>query len=255
MGTCCPEMDIWEANSISTAYTPHPCDDPRPTVCNGDSCGGTYSAERYGGTCDPDGCDFNSFRQGNKTFYGPGATNTVNTQQKMTVVTQFITHDGTDTGRLTEIKRFYVQGGRTIANSESTIPGVPGNSLTVDFCNAQKTVFGDNDVFTSHGDMAGMGDGMVDGMVLALSLWGDNYSHMLWLDSNYPTDADPSVPGIARGTCPTDSGDPDDLEANHPNAQVTYSNIRFGPLGSTFAQGNTGGSSSSIGTTTTSART
>ncbi|KAG8939346.1 Exoglucanase 1, partial [Tulasnella sp. 419] len=24
-GTCCKEMVIWEANSISNAYTPHPC--------------------------------------------------------------------------------------------------------------------------------------------------------------------------------------------------------------------------------------
>ena len=23
--TCCAEMDIWEANSMATAYTPHPC--------------------------------------------------------------------------------------------------------------------------------------------------------------------------------------------------------------------------------------
>ncbi|KAG6858088.1 hypothetical protein C0991_003639, partial [Blastosporella zonata] len=24
-GACCSEMDIWEANSISAAVTPHPC--------------------------------------------------------------------------------------------------------------------------------------------------------------------------------------------------------------------------------------
>jgi cellulose 1,4-beta-cellobiosidase len=24
-GTCCAEMDIWEANSVSQAYTAHPC--------------------------------------------------------------------------------------------------------------------------------------------------------------------------------------------------------------------------------------
>ena len=49
-GSCCAEMDIWEANSISTAFTPHPCDDPGQTICSGDSCGGTYSSDRYGGT-------------------------------------------------------------------------------------------------------------------------------------------------------------------------------------------------------------
>ena len=25
-GTCCVELDIWEANSISAAYTNHPCE-------------------------------------------------------------------------------------------------------------------------------------------------------------------------------------------------------------------------------------
>ncbi len=31
---------------------------------------------------------------------------------------------------LCEIKRFYVQNGKMIPNSESTIPGNPGNSIT-----------------------------------------------------------------------------------------------------------------------------
>jgi cellulose 1,4-beta-cellobiosidase len=36
----------------------------------------------------------------------------------MTVVTQFITTDGTDNGDLKEVKRFYVQNGRVIENSK-----------------------------------------------------------------------------------------------------------------------------------------
>ena len=27
-GACCAEMDIWEANSMATAYTPHTCSTP-----------------------------------------------------------------------------------------------------------------------------------------------------------------------------------------------------------------------------------
>lgn len=50
-GACCAEMDIWEANSISTAYTPHPCDTSGFTMCKGEACGGTYSSDRYAGTC------------------------------------------------------------------------------------------------------------------------------------------------------------------------------------------------------------
>jgi hypothetical protein len=42
-GSCCAEMDIWEANSISTALTPHSCDTPGQVECIGNACGGTYS--------------------------------------------------------------------------------------------------------------------------------------------------------------------------------------------------------------------
>lgn len=41
---------------------------------------------------------------GNTTFYGPGKT--IDTTKVFTVVTQFITSDGTSSGSLSEIKRF-----------------------------------------------------------------------------------------------------------------------------------------------------
>ncbi|PGH04215.1 hypothetical protein AJ80_08560 [Polytolypa hystricis UAMH7299] len=237
-GSCCAEMDIWEANSISNAYTPHPCDDVTPTICEGDSCGGTYSGDRYGGTCDPDGCDFNPYRQGNQTFYGPGGL--VDSNSKLTVVTQFLTSDGTPNGELTEIKRFYVQDGQVIPNSESTIGGLTGNSITTDFCAQQKQVFGDEDIFTRHGGLKAMGEAIREGMVLVMSIWDDHHANMLWLDSSYPIDADPETPGIARGSCATDSGDPAEVEANSPDAYVVYSNIKVGPIGSTFGEGSGG---------------
>ena len=71
---------------------------------------------RYGGVCDKDGCDFASYRLGDKEFYGPGKT--VDTNKVMTVVTQFITDDGTDNGNLKEVRRFYVQDGTKIENSK-----------------------------------------------------------------------------------------------------------------------------------------
>merc|ERR1740123_1681100 len=39
----------------------------------------------------------------------------------MTVVTQFITEDGTDTGRLSEIRRFYVQDKRLLHRQENAL--------------------------------------------------------------------------------------------------------------------------------------
>jgi cellulose 1,4-beta-cellobiosidase len=226
-------MDIWEANSISTAVTPHPCDTASQTMCEGDGCGGTYSSDRYGGTCDPDGCDFNPYRMGNTTFFGPGKT--VDTNSKMTVVTQFITSDGTATGSLSEIKRIYVQNGKVIANSASDVSGVTGNSITSDFCTAQKTAFGDKDVFSQHGGLSGMGDALAEGMVLVMSIWDDHNSNMLWLDSDYPTDATATDPGVARGSCSTDSGAPATVEAQSASAKVIFSNIKVGPIGSTYS--------------------
>ena len=70
-GSCCPEMDIWEANSVSTAYTPHPCRASGQTRCEGTDCG---VGDRYASLCDADGCDFNSYRMGDTSFYGKGLT-------------------------------------------------------------------------------------------------------------------------------------------------------------------------------------
>ena len=232
-GSCCAELDIWEANKISTALTPHPCETTSQTMCNGDNCGGTYSGSRYGGTCDPDGCDFNPFRMGNETFFGPNKI--VDTTKKMTVVTQFITDDGTDTGTLSEIKRFYVQNGNVIANAASDVKGVSGNSITSDYCSAQKKAFGEDNVFEQHGGLSKMGDAMSQGMVLVLSLWDDHYANELWLDSSYPTNATESTPGVKRGTCSRDSGAPADVEKNSADSTVTFSNIKFGAINSTFS--------------------
>lgn len=230
-GACCAEMDIWEANAISTALTPHSCSPEQYSVCETDNCGGTYSNDRYAGTCDANGCDFNPFRVGVKDFYGKGKT--VDTSKKFTVVTQFIGSGS----NLQELKRFYVQNGKVITNPEPAIDGITGNSITQQWCDRQENVFQEEVYpFNKHGGMASMGRAAADGMVLVMSLWTDTYSSMLWLDSNFPTDKDPSIPGVARGECATDSGKPEDVQKKNANAKVTFSNIKFGPIGSTFAQ-------------------
>lgn len=72
-------MDIWEANSVSTAYTPHPCTVSGQTRCEGSNCG---VGDRYASLCDADGCDFNSYRMGDTSFYGKGLT--LDTSKPMT---------------------------------------------------------------------------------------------------------------------------------------------------------------------------
>lgn len=84
-----------------------------------------------------------------------------------------------------------------------------------------------------------MGGALGRGMTLVMSLWDDHDVNMLWLDSDYPTTADPSAPGVSRGTCATSSGKPSDVENNAANSSVTYSKIRTGEIGSTFS-GNPG---------------
>ncbi len=142
-------MDVWEANSQAAAFTPHVCSGiTGQTRCEGTACGD--GDERYDGDCDKDGCDFNSWRMGDKTFYGPGLT--VNTNSKFTVVTQFITSDNTTSGDLVEIRRIYVQNGKVIQNSAADFSGISAyNSITDNFCNAQKTFFGDTNSFEQRG--------------------------------------------------------------------------------------------------------
>ncbi|KAF8058516.1 cellobiohydrolase I [Lyophyllum atratum] len=245
-GACCNEMDVWEANSVSAAYTPHPCTGTGLTRCSGTACG---TLDRYATVCDPDGCDFNSYRMGDKSFYGKGLK--VDTSKKFTVVTQFITNTGTATGTLSEIRRLYVQNGVVIQNSKVNIPGMAaGDSVTDAYCTSQKSVFGDKTQFQSKGGLAGMSKAAGAGMVLVLSVWDDHAANMLWLDSSYPTTGDASKPGVARGTCAITSGIPTDVESASPNASVTFSNIKFGDIGSTYTSGGSGTSAPPTSSTT-----
>jgi len=235
-GACCAEMDIWEANSRATAFTAHPCSEAGLTKCAGVECGDNAKGERYMGICDKDGCDYNSFRMGDANFYGAGAKFAVDTTRPFTVVTQFLTTDGTDTGDLSEVKRFYVQNGKVVPNSEATVLGGAGmNSITDGFCSAQKGKFGDLNDFAAKGALKGMGEALDRGMVLVLSLWDDTDVNMLWLDAAYPTNEPPRKPGVLRGPCPGGaSSEPKFLRASHPDAHVAFSQIKTGAIGSTF---------------------
>ena len=77
-----------------------------------------------------------------------------------------------------------------------------------------------------------MGESLARGMVLVMSLWDDHDVNMLWLDASYPPSSK-GKPGYERGPCSLDSGKPSDVENNDPNAKVQFSNIKFGPIGST----------------------
>ncbi|KAG8918176.1 hypothetical protein FRC02_002560 [Tulasnella sp. 418] len=215
-GSCCLEIDLWEANSISTALTYHTCAPPEPYECGDDECTNVV--------CDGDGCDINPYRNGATTFYGNGRT--VNTANKITVVTRFLTADGSDYGLLNEIQRVYIQNGQVIQNAQVNFGGSLYNSITENYCSAQKSAFGEPDFFSSYGGF--WQDHALDrGLVLAMGIEGDHVSNMQWLDGKWG-----GGPGYVRGTCPS-SLDWEEVEMTEPHSRVTFSNIKFGPIGST----------------------
>jgi len=239
-GACCAEMDIWEANKHSTAYTTHICSKPGVEKCSGIRCGGlpTELKYRYKGTCDKDGCDFNSYRNGDKAFIGPGSKYEVDTRKPVTVVTQWVTSDGTDDGDLVEIRRLYVQGDRVIHNSRSDILSgrdKEHSSISDAYCAAQKKAFADPDEQKKKGGLKVMGEAVERGMVLVLSLWDDTLTRMLWLDSY--TKNNKTRVGNYRGPCDTSSGVPSQLRGTHGDAFVTYTNFMYGEINSTYTAG------------------
>ncbi|KAH9117795.1 hypothetical protein AeMF1_008719, partial [Aphanomyces euteiches] len=157
-GSCCEETDIWESNSTSQASTSRPktvtgqyrC--LSPTECGDDAIG-----NRSDGVCDKDGCDFNTYRLNDHTFYGPGFNFNVDSPKLVTVVTQFITIDG----NLVKIKRFHVQNSKGIDNSAFNWP----------LCNQAKTVFGDAKGHLKRRELKAMGDAVKKGVVSTMSLW------------------------------------------------------------------------------------
>jgi cellulose 1,4-beta-cellobiosidase len=235
-GACCNEMDIWEASNAATAFTPHPCDAKGVRNCTEPLCG---AKNRQASVCDMDGCDFNPYRNGDKTQYGPGAKNKVDTTKPFTVVTQFITSDNTAAGTLTEIRRLYVQNGKQIAEGRATAKGVPAvNAMTDAYCTAQKEAFGGGvtalNAFRERGGLKQMGEAMRRGMVLAMSIWDDAGSGMQWLDGTFPVSADKNAPGVERGPCSAMAGMPASIQKTNPDAAVVFSKIRIGELGSTY---------------------
>ena len=233
VGACCAEFDLWEANKQAHIYTGHPCSKPGYYKCQGDTqCG--FNGQRYNGVCDKDGCGLNPYRNGVKNFYGPGSTYSVDTTKPFTIVTQFVTTNGTDNGDLSEVRRFYVQNGKKIAFPKANISGMGAyNSINDTSCKAQQTKFGDSTKYNTVGGTKAMGQALKRGMVLVLSLWDDYATHMKWLDSVFPDGAKPSTPGVTKGPCPTNSGDPNVLRYSNPNAYVTVTNLKVGNIGTT----------------------
>jgi cellulose 1,4-beta-cellobiosidase len=236
-GSCCTEIDIWEANKQAFAYTMHACNTPQgQTRCSDDYC--AFSDEHaYGDVslCDKNGCDIQPHRLGVHNFFGPGADFQIDSTQPLQVTTQFITEDGTDTGKLVQVKQLYMQNGKTIEHPEYTVNGMTHNTITDEFCSDWIETTNDDTLFLKKGGLDAIDKALEAGVVLVMSLWDDHYANMLWLDSTYPVDS--TDPGAMRGSCSKFSGAPADVEKDQANAHVIFSDIRFGPIGSTVDNG------------------
>jgi cellulase len=157
-------------------------------------------------------------------YYGEGSSFDVDTTRPFTVVTQFPVDNST--GKLNEITRLYVQDGNVIRAETIAKEGLPAvNAITDDYCVASGAT-----AFNRLGALEAMGDSLTRGMVMAFSIWWASDGGMLWLD------------GASQGAGPCQ--DSEDLPANilavEPNPEVTFSNLKWGEIGSTFGAASNG---------------
>jgi len=227
---CCFEMDLWEANRRTAAFTAHPCQLPDGGdvlgnyVCEGAACN-SGSAEGEG-VCDGIGCDVNPYRNGLTEFYNRHDAE-VSSAKPITVTTQFHAAGG----KLLEVKRKYIQDGEVVEIPLTKWGSMSINtSLTDEYCQAESQNFSHapaTSFISKHGGIQSQGKSLARGNVLAISLWSDDSSHMLWLDG---TMNEAKSAGDVRGPCGTE-----DNSNGLEGASVTFSNFRFGDIGTTFA--------------------
>jgi cellulose 1,4-beta-cellobiosidase len=202
-GSCCFEWDVWEANVAATQMAAHTCSVSVPAyVCTSDC-----------SQCDTGGCYWNPYLVESQTLqshtlYGKGRL--VDSTKKITVVTQFVSTDGTDAGSLKEVRRLYVQGGKVIPNNKRTDNGKTYDSICDGYCTGE---------YKTRGGDAAWTKSFKRGAVLAMSIWTDG--SMAWLDSDN------------KGGCPGGTSK-DQLVRANPNAYVEYSNIRVGNIDTTY---------------------
>merc|ERR1712022_110624 len=93
----------------------------------------------------------------------------VDSTQPITVTTQFITDDNTDSGKLVEVKQFYTQNGKTIEHPSYTVNGNKHDSLTQEFCEDWVATTKDGTNFIQKGGFNGIDKALEKGVVLVMS--------------------------------------------------------------------------------------
>ncbi|KAK0631560.1 cellobiohydrolase from Melanocarpus Albomyces complexed with Cellotetraose [Immersiella caudata] len=239
-GACCPEFSVWNSNRRSYSFGSHLCSGNGYTICEGEEgCAVSDGADVAKTRCDAVGCGYNPYQMGDRDFYGEGKK--VDTMRPFTVVTRF---------EAERVYQIFVQDGKRIDTPPPSWDGLPKEGgISKEMCSKSAEVFGEPDRFGAKGGWDAHVDMLKRPMVLALSInpdvspfppWYTEDADICsqfetgnsWLDSVHPKGADTSKPGVARGDCPTDG--PWEVFAAYRNAKVTWSNLRFGPIGSTI---------------------
>ncbi|KAK3986079.1 Exoglucanase 1 [Cladorrhinum sp. PSN332] len=231
LAACCPEFDVWNSNAHSYSMVSKVC--PRGenkfTVCDGGRyCDPYYVSpdDRHSPRCDPDGCSWSAYRVASQDFYGRGKV--VDTNKKFTVVTRW---------EQNRVYQFFVQDGKKIEVPLPRWQELPReNGISPDMCEKMPQFFDERDRFAENEGWKSHLEMVTRPMVMAMSINVDYWAYNLWLDGTYPPERDvPEEEGrFERGPCrPWEQSEPAVVLANHPHANVTWSNIRFGPIGST----------------------
>ncbi|PON23316.1 glycosylhydrolase family 7-1 [Trichoderma gamsii] len=200
----CP-VQAWKNGTLNTNNSGYCCNEM--DILEGNSEANALTPHSCTATaCDSSGCGLNPYASGFHSYYGPGLT--VDTSKPFTIITQFNTDTGSPSGNLVSITRKYIQNGVSIPSAQS------GGDI-ISSCPSA----------SNYGGLNTIGKALTSGMVLIFSIWNDNSGFMNWLDSG------------SSGPCSSTEGNPATILANNPNTHITYSNIKWGDIGSTTSNG------------------
>merc|ERR1712222_260364 len=108
----------------------------------------------------------------------------------------FITDDGTDNGKLTEVKQFYTQNGKTIEHPSYTVNGNQHSDITDDYCSDWVSETKDGTNFLEKGGLGAVEQAFEKGPrrcgikprqcqvdILRHQVWQDWHDHLRFADT------------------------------------------------------------------------
>jgi len=243
-GTFCSEMDIFEGNTVAQQFTTHACVDACASYTNGVS----ECKQGTQGVCDQSGCGLNPFRYGpgtsyngetnNEGWHGVGSSFEIDTSKPFTVTTQF---------HASSISRFYLQNGKRIdLPALYVLPPTDGShyaelespAIKEDFCVDIYDRWDGETARTSWRDesdeepLPQMLKNLENGVVLAMSAWYDQETYSNGKPSGTQTGMS-WMDGVNNWGHYTKTGPCHETTSDAGDHQATFSDIRFGPIGTT----------------------